>query len=96
MEMEAPSDGLLTFINTIRNLFLFTLTSWSLFIDHSPCQSWPTLYARLEPIRVAGIQIGACKHHKIAVITVEPADNFFCLQLHANEAKGSIQWEMTH
>ena len=22
--------------------------------------------------------------------------NFFCLQLHANEAKGSIQWEMTH
>ena len=22
--------------------------------------------------------------------------NFFCLQLHAYEAKGSIQWEMTH
>ena len=22
--------------------------------------------------------------------------NFFCLQLHANEAKGSIQWEITH
>ena len=22
--------------------------------------------------------------------------NFFCLQLHATEAKGSIQWEMTH
>ena len=26
----------------------------------------------------------------MAVISVEPADNFFCLQLHAYEAKGSI------
>ena len=34
-------------------------------IGHSPCQSWPTLYTRLEPIRIAGIQIGACKHHEI-------------------------------
>ena len=35
-------------------------------------------------------------HEPIAVITVEPErQNFFCLRLHANEAKGSIQWEMT-
>ena len=37
------------------------------------------------------------KAELIPVITVEPADKIsFRLQLHANEAKGSIQWEITH
>ena len=34
----------------------------------------------------------------MAVLTAELAGEalFFCLQLHADEANGSIQWKMTH
>ena len=35
------------------------------------------------------------QRNEIAVIShLSPQTNFFCLQLHATEAKGSIQWGM--